>query len=124
MSRIKTYLLARLQESSTWWGLIALGAGLLGYDLAPELQAQLVQVALALMGLVAAVSPDAIRPRGAEDPAARRPFPGPDPVPPVRDPGVTDRLQRTPVPTALPRADPAPDPGRRALDQLDRLTGN
>lgn len=102
MTWLKAYLLARLAEPSTWRGLIGLLAGLIGYDLAPELQAQLAVIAVALMGLVGVVTPDTLRRVPASEVASSAaPFPAAsDPAP--------DRLRRD-APDGL-SPEPPPDP--------------
>ncbi len=108
MTWLKAYLLARLAEPSTWRGLIGMLAGLIGYDLAPELQAQLAVVAVALMGLVGVVTPDTLR---------RVSAPGVAPFPAASDPAsAPDRLRRDApdglsAPAAAPGApEKPPDP--------------
>jgi len=110
MTWLKAYLLARLAEPSTWRGLIGVLAGLIGYDLAPELQAQLAVIAVALMGLVGVVTPDTLRRVPASEVASSAaPFPAAsDPAP--------DRLRRDApdglsAPAAAPGApEKPPDP--------------
>lgn len=51
------YIITRLQERSTWLGLIALAAGLgLGVD--PALAEYIISIGVSLAGLVGVVTPD------------------------------------------------------------------
>lgn len=45
------YVLARIKEPSTWRGLIAV-LGLVGVNIAPEIQAQIISTGVALYGII------------------------------------------------------------------------
>lgn len=51
------YLLSRLQERSTWLGLIALATGF-GVSLKPDVSNAIITVGSSLAGVVAALTPD------------------------------------------------------------------
>lgn len=55
---IKSFIVSRLYEASTWRGLILFITGVIGYNLTPEQQAALVTVALAIVGAIAMFTPD------------------------------------------------------------------
>ena len=57
-SSLKTYLIARGQESSTWRGLIMLATGF-GAALKPEMADSVITVGIFLTGAVGALLPDA-----------------------------------------------------------------
>lgn len=52
-----SYLLARLQERSTWLGLIALATGF-GVSVEPEISNAIITIGSTLAGVVAALTPD------------------------------------------------------------------
>jgi hypothetical protein len=60
------YLLSRLQERSTWLGLIALATGF-GVSVKPEVSNAIITVGSSLAGVVAALTPEPPR-------VCRRPF--------------------------------------------------
>lgn len=63
---VKRFLVARLQESSTWRGLILIATAGFGWQVPPERAEAIVLGGLLLAGLVAVAFPD--RPRRAAQP--------------------------------------------------------
>jgi hypothetical protein len=57
MNRLCAFLLARIQEPSTWRGLV-LVATAAGVALSPEQQDAIVSIGLGIAGLVGALTPD------------------------------------------------------------------
>ena len=55
---MRAYLLARLQETSTWRGLVLIATAL-GYVLSPDQQEAIVAGGLLVAGLIGAAVPDA-----------------------------------------------------------------
>ena len=52
------YLLSRLQEASTWRGIIMFATGALGVTMPPEMVAQIVTAGVGLSGLVGMFTKD------------------------------------------------------------------
>lgn len=50
--RLLDYAVRRLQEASTWAGLVAATTGAIGWNVSPEMQAAVAQVGMALVGAI------------------------------------------------------------------------
>lgn len=53
-NRLGAYAAQRLQEPSTWAGLVASATAIIGYNAPPDIQAAIVQVGVAITGLLLA----------------------------------------------------------------------
>lgn len=93
---IKRYFIARFREPSTWRGIIAFLVGAVGWDLPESAQAQLVIMALAAMGFLGIIFPDALgAPESPQAPPGAAPgneadpqAPGAQDAPRTRQPGT------------------------------------
>jgi hypothetical protein len=63
LAALKAFVIARLQESSTWRGLILIATAGFGWQVPPERQEAIVLGGLLLAGMVAVAFPDRRAPR-------------------------------------------------------------
>ncbi len=57
----KKYLIAQLQQPSTWRGLVMLVTGIFGFHVSPDIATSIIAAGVSVAGVIGAIIPDKIK---------------------------------------------------------------